>query len=129
MRGLARLLSILFVAAASSAGALQVDPAVMAKAFPAGGLGQAGADAHVALARDLAAKSLGDDSRDLVFIPITPCTVFDTRFATDVNSMGIVANGVTKKFYSHLTGGGGNYTNWGGNPSCPETELANLVTR
>jgi hypothetical protein len=79
------------------------------------------ADPRIAEAKRLAAKSLGDDARDLVFIPITPCTVWDTRFASNPDSAGIINNATTKKFYSHLDGAGGSYAAYGGNPGCPET--------
>jgi len=95
---------------------------VMMKAFPATGTRPEDADnPQVVEAKSLMAKALGDDARDLTFIPVTPCTVWDTRFATDPNSAGAIASGVTKTFYSHFNGSGGSYATWGGNPSCPET--------
>jgi hypothetical protein len=94
----------------------------MAKAFPLGGTRPEDAfNPVVAEAKASAAKLLGDDARDLVFIPITPCTVWDTRFASDVNSAGIIGNGITRKFYTHINGAGGSFAPWGGNTSCPET--------
>jgi hypothetical protein len=97
------------------------DAAVMSKAFPARGASAlALADPQVAEARQLVAKALGEDAVDLVFVPITPCTVWDTRFASEPQSAGLIANGQTKRFFSH-DGAGGNYITWGGNPSCPGT--------
>jgi hypothetical protein len=71
-------------------------------------------------AQALAPKALGDDSRDLVFIPITPCTVWDSRFASDPVSAGIIGNGQTRRFVSHGFAAETNFTNWGGNSSCPQ---------
>jgi hypothetical protein len=103
---------------------------VMMKAFPAGGTRPQDADnPQVVEAKQLMAKTLGDDSRDLTFVPVTPCTVWDTRFATDPSSSGSIANGVTKLFYSHYNGAGGSYAQWGGNPSCPETAQNSLGGR
>ena len=98
----------------------------MAKAFPKGyamdvTAPEDASNEQVVEAKKLVAKTLGDDARDLVFIPVTPCTVWDTRFATNPASAGIIANGQTKEFYSHLDGAGGSYAAYGGNPSCPET--------
>jgi hypothetical protein len=74
-------------------------------------------------------KALGEDSRDLVFIPITPCTVWDSRFATEVASAGIIGDGQTKQFFSHYNGAGGSFEPWGGNPSCPETSQNSIGGR
>jgi len=94
----------------------------MAKAFPLGGTRPEDAfNPVVAEAKASAAKLLGEDARDLVFIPITPCTVWDTRFASDANSAGIIGNGITRKFYTHIDGAGGSFAPWGGNTTCPET--------
>jgi len=84
---------------------------------------------QVVNAATLAAKLLGDDAKDLTFIPITPCTVWDTRFATDTNSSGIIGPTQTKHFYSHYNGSGGSYAPWGGNASCPETTQNALGNR
>jgi len=102
----------------------------MAKAYPFNAtLPEDADDPQVASAKTLAAKTLGDDARDLVFIPVTPCTVWDTRFATNAASMGVIADGATKRFYSHLDGAGGSYAAYGGNPSCPETSQNALGNR
>ena len=106
------------------------DPAVMARAFPKGGAKPADAtDAQVMQARDLAAKALGEDTRDLVFIPVTPCTVWDTRFATSAPFMGAIGPAVTRQFYSHLDAAGGNFTPYGGNPACTEANQTFLGGR
>ena len=86
-------------------------------------------NAQLVEARQLVMKSLGDDARDLVFIPVTPCTVWDTRFASNPDSAGIINNATTKKFYSHLDGAGGSYAAYGGNPSCPETAQNSIGPR
>jgi len=57
--------------------------------------------------RKAAVKALGDDARDLIFIPTTPCTVWDTRFATGAPFAGAIGNGVTRDFYSFYSGSGG----------------------
>jgi hypothetical protein len=94
----------------------------MSKAFPMGSTRpEDAANPQVVEAHRLASKMLGEDSRDLVFIPVTPCTVWDTRFATSAPFMGVIGNGVTRQFFSHWAGGGGSYAPYGGNPSCPET--------
>ena len=71
-------------------------------------------------ARTLAAKALGEDARDLVFVPVTPCTVWDTRFASGAPFGPAIGNGDTRRFYSHLDGAGGNFTVFGGNAACAE---------
>lgn len=92
------------------------------KTFPMGRIRPGDADdPRVVQAHRLAAKSLGEDMRDLVFVPITPCTVWDTRFASGAPFAGAIGDGVTRRFYSHLDGAGGSYAPYGGNPSCPET--------
>ena len=70
-------------------------------------------------------KLLGDEARDLVYIPITPCRTFDTRTSVVGGFNGAVAPGTPK----------GAYVFWGGAPSfwvvnggtvdsCPDTTLS-----
>jgi hypothetical protein len=80
-----------------------------------------GADA-IAL-RKAAFKALGDNSKDLVFIPTKPCTVWDTRFASGAPFAGIIGDGVTRRFYTHLAGALGDFSAYGGNPACSENNL------
>jgi len=70
--------------------------------------------------RKAATKALGDSAKDLIFIPTTPCTVWDTRFAAGPPYAGIIGDGVTRAFFSHLLGAGTNFLIYGGNPSCSE---------
>jgi len=127
---LALALSPAAQAEVSAARGASVDPGAMARAFPEGGLVPAKAgEAQVIAARDLAAKTLGEDTRDLVFVPITPCTVWDTRFATGAPFAGAIGDGVTRKFYSHLDSTGGDFTVEGGNPSCTEANQSFLGVR
>jgi hypothetical protein len=86
-------------------------------------------DDEVVQTRKLLAKTLGDNARDLVFVPVAPCTVWDTRFATSAPYMGAIGNGVTRQFYSHLDAAGGNFTPYGGNPSCAEANQTFLGGR
>jgi hypothetical protein len=76
-----------------------------------------------------AVKALGDDARDLIFVPTTPCTVWDTRFAIGAPFAGAIGNGVTREFYSHYSGGGGDFSPYGGNPSCTENNVNFLGAR
>jgi hypothetical protein len=66
-------------------------------------------------------KALGDNDKDLVFIPTAPCGVWDTRFATDPNSAGAISStpttSVTRRFYSHLLGAATDFSPQGGNPA------------
>jgi hypothetical protein len=78
------------------------------------------ADPLVVAAKQSASKVLGDTAKDLVFIPIAPCTVWDTRFATNVASAGTITNGATKSFFAYSTVSPGNFTAYGGNASCAE---------
>jgi len=99
----------------------------MAKAFPMNATTPEDANnVQLIEARNMAAKTLGENAKDLVFIPITPCTVWDTRFATDPASAGAISNGTTKLFYSFWNGAGTNFSTWGGNPSCTEANQAML---
>jgi hypothetical protein len=79
--------------------------------------------------RKAAVKALGDDARDLVFVPTTPCTVWDTRFASGPPFVGAIGNGVTREFYSHWSGGGTDFSIYGGNPSCSENNVNFLGVR
>ena len=94
----------------------------MAKAFPVGKTTVVdAANDQVLEAKKQVTKVLGEDGRDLVFIPITPCTVWDTRFAGGAPFVGAIGDGVTRRFYSWYVGAGGSFAPYGGNPSCPET--------
>jgi len=66
-------------------------------------------------------KALGDNDKDLVFIPTAPCGVWDTRFASDPNSAGAIVStptsSVTRRFYSHLLGSATDFSPQGGNPA------------
>jgi hypothetical protein len=99
----------------------------MAKAYPMGKIRPEDASNPLVVeAHQLVGKALGDNANDLVFVPIAPCTVWDTRFATISPMMGAIGNGVTRQFYSHLDGAGGNFTPYGGNPACTEANQTML---
>jgi hypothetical protein len=60
---------------------------------------------------------LGAFSSDLVYVPITPCRAFDTRFSTG----GKIAGGATRSFYTNFPSAGATaWSNQGGDAShCP----------
>lgn len=67
-------------------------------------------------------KALGDANKDLIFVPIQPCTTWDTRFATLSPHNGQIAAGSNKPgFVYHSSAGAFNWGPYGGNPSCTET--------
>jgi hypothetical protein len=79
--------------------------------------------------RKVAMKALGDDAKDLIFIPTAPCTVWDTRFAGGTPYGPAIGNGVTREFYSHYNGSGTDFSAYGGNPSCSENNVNFLGAR
>jgi hypothetical protein len=90
----------------------------------------ASSDPTIEEARRAATKAFGEDARHLLFLPITPCTIWDTRFATDPVAAGAIGDNVTRRFYSHgVEGivGDPSYTTQGGNPSCPETSGVSIA--
>ena len=99
----------------------------MAKAFPvakgydmgATRPGEEGIEV-LAEARRTATKALGDVAKDLVFVPIAPCTVWDTRYATTAAAAGIIGPGVTRSFWAYNLGAGTSFSTMGGNPNCAE---------
>lgn len=46
---------------------------------------------------------VGDSTQDLVYVPITPCRIFDTRFGSGA---GKIAAGATKAFYTNSVSAG-----------------------
>ncbi len=69
-------------------------------------------------------KALGDEARDLVFIPVAPCRTFDTRFATvGATFAGTVSPGSPKDAYVFWSGSSGAWQTdgYGGTANCPET--------
>ncbi len=69
-------------------------------------------------------KSLGDEARDLVFIPIAPCRTFDTRFSTiGATYAGTVSPGSPKDAYVYWGGSSGAWLTdgYGGTADCPQT--------
>jgi hypothetical protein len=62
---------------------------------------------------DPSTQALGDSTTDLVFVPVTPCRVFDTRLAG-----GVITNGSVRNFDITAVGNysfqGGDATNCGG---------------
>jgi hypothetical protein len=71
-------------------------------------------------------KALGDTTTDLVFVPVAPCGVWDTRFATEAASAGIINATTTKRFYSYYNGTGVDFSPWGGNTNCSQHNVAYL---
>src|SRR5262249_57033096 len=76
----------------------------------------------------LQAKSLGDSTDDLVYTPVTPCRILDTR-----NFGGAFAGGgETRSYHAYLTSGtfatqGGAASNCG-IPANPAAAALNIVT-
>jgi hypothetical protein len=56
-------------------------------------------------------NALGDTTADLVFTPVTPCRIIDTRYATDPTKLGRIGPDDGKQFSVSLT----NYATQGGN--------------
>ncbi len=73
-----------------------IDSMARASLLPNGSLSQA------------AAKALGNATSDLVFTPITPCRILDTRLAG-----GAIAGGFSRDFNT-VVGSGGNFSSQGG---------------
>ena len=74
-------------------------------------------------------KALGDQNRDLVFIPTKPCRIFDTRFETfgsPYNGRYTGAN--TKNFWVFNGSGTGDFSSNGGNTGCIENVQNNAST-
>jgi len=70
------------------------------------------------------AKSLGDADKDLIYVPIQPCTTWDTRFATLAPHAGqITASSNRPGFVYHSSAGAFNWSPYGGNPSCTDTAV------
>ena len=71
-------------------------------------------------------KALGDEARDLVYIPITPCRTFDTRSATFAGFSGAVAPGTPKSAYAFWgVASASLWVQYGGTvDSCPDTTLS-----
>jgi hypothetical protein len=71
-------------------------------------------------------KALGDEARDLVYIPITPCRTFDTRstaFSGTVYS-GPVSPGNPKAAYVYFNTSPSSWIAYGGTvDSCPDTTV------
>ena len=74
-------------------------------------------------------KLLGDQARDLVFIPTKPCRIFDTRFETIGSpSAGAFTAGLTKRFWAFNSSGSGDFSSYGGNTGCNENVQTNAST-
>ena len=73
-------------------------------------------------------KLLGDEARDLVYIPITTCRTFDTRSALFAGFNGVVAPGAPKSAYAYWGSGPSSWVQYGGTvDSCPDTTLSGPV--
>lgn len=78
------------------------------------------ADPVIAAAKDAMEKSLAktvapQNPPRYLFVPVTPCTIFDTRYATNPDAAGFIGDGVTKRFNaSHGASPGWDYTAQGG---------------
>ena len=75
-------------------------------------------------------KALGDQNRDLVFIPTKPCRIFDTRFEAAGGSpyAGRYTGANTKNFWAFNSGGPGDFSPYGGNTGCIENVQSNAST-
>ena len=70
-------------------------------------------------------KLLGDEFRDLVYIPITPCRTFDTRSTTFAGFSGVVVPGTPKSAYVAYGGTTSFWVQFGGTvDSCPDTTIS-----
>jgi hypothetical protein len=83
-------------------------------------------------------KALGDNDKDLIYIPTSPCGIWDTRGPPPApvppppyGGPITPGSGGTHRFYSHLDGAGDNFTFQGGNPSgiCTQNNLNFLGAR
>ena len=74
-------------------------------------------------------KLLGDENRDLVFIPTKPCRIFDTRFETTGSPyVGRYTGANTKNFWAFNASGSGDFSTYGGNTGCIENVQTNTAT-
>ena len=74
-------------------------------------------------------KLLGDENRDLVFIPTKPCRIFDTRFeASGSPYNGRYTGANTKNFWAFNFFGTGDFSSYGGNTGCAENVQSNPLT-
>lgn len=72
-------------------------------------------------------KALGDEARDLVYIPIAPCRTFDTRTALFGGFNGVVVPGTPKNALVVWPGASSGWISYGGTvDSCPETTTGNI---
>jgi len=87
-------------------------------------------DPNVATAIRAAQKSLGDQNRDLTFIPVQPCRIFDTRFEALGNPYnGRYTGANTKNFWAFtVNADGGDFSAYGGNTGCAELSTVNTAT-
>ncbi len=73
-------------------------------------------------------KALGDEARDLVYIPIQPCRTFDTRSTTFSGFGGVVVPGTPKSAYVAFNGSTSQWIQYGGTvDSCPDTTQNGLL--
>jgi hypothetical protein len=73
-------------------------------------------------------KALGDEARDLVFIPIAPCRTFDTRTSVFSGYNGVVVPGTPKSAYVAYNVAPSAWIQYGGTvDSCPDTTLPGLL--
>lgn len=74
-------------------------------------------------------KALGDEGRDLVYIPIQSCRTFDTRTSqVGPTYAGQVAPNVPKDAYVFWSGSSSSWIPYGGTvDSCPDTERSNAA--
>ena len=74
-------------------------------------------------------KALGDQNRDLVFIPTKPCRIFDTRFEiSGFPYTGRYTGANTKNFWVFNGSGTGDFSFNGGNTGCIENVQNNAST-
>ncbi len=73
-------------------------------------------------------KALGDEARDLVYIPIAPCRTFDTRTSIFSGYNGVVVPGAPKSAYVAYNLAPSAWIQYGGTvDSCPDTTLPGLL--
>lgn len=73
-------------------------------------------------------KALGDEARDLVYIPIAPCRTFDTRTSSFAGFNGVVVPGTPKDAYVSWGGTTSFWISYGGTvDSCPGTTTGNAA--
>jgi len=82
-------------------------------------------DPDVAKIMQATRKVLGDQARDLTFIPTKPCRIFDTRFETIGSpTTGRFASATTKEFWAYTVVASGDFSSYGGNTGCVENSTA-----